>query len=86
MANDKVELGDKVRCKISGWEGIVTQYAKCLTGCDRVSIQGPIQKDGKMGEGYWVDAFACEILKKGAVKLNHPGVNDNGGPPVLVRR
>lgn len=83
---EKVELGDKVRDKVSGWEGVVTQYAKCLTGCDRVLIQGPVTKDGKIGEGYYVDAFACEVIKKGAVKINTPGVNDNGGPHVLARR
>lgn len=71
MSNKNVvELGDLVKCKITGFKGIVTATSQCLTGCDRIGIQAPIQKDGKYGEYYWVDVAAVEIIKKGKVKPN----------------
>ena len=79
----KVELGDKAKCKISGFTGIVTTVAKCLTGCDRVTLKAPMQKDGKMGEEYWFDIYAVEVIKKAVVKtenVSHEDVTKKGGP------
>lgn len=63
-----VELGDQVKCKVTGFSGIVTSYAKCLTGCDRVTVQPPIGKDGKHPDAMWIDAAAVEVVKKHKVK------------------
>lgn len=66
--NMKAELGDEAKCKVTGFRGIITSTAQCLTGCDRVSIQAPMKKDGTYGENYWVDVAAVEIIKKAKVK------------------
>lgn len=84
MSKNAVELGDKVRDKVGGFTGIVVCIGKYLTGCDRVTVQGEVGKDGKLGEAYSFDTFAVEIVKKGAVKIESPGVNYNGGPPFRV--
>lgn len=64
-----VELGDEVECRISGFKGIVTSYAKCLTGCDRIVIQPiGVTKEGKLKDGLWFDVYAVKILKKQKVK------------------
>lgn len=82
-----VELGDEVKCKITGFRGIVTGIAKCLTGCDRIDVRAPMKKDGKMGEGYWFDFHAVEIIKKQKVKaqsVQEPAAKNEtrkGGPP-----
>lgn len=78
MAN--IELGDRVMEMVGGFTGIVTGYTKHLSGCDRVNIQGPVGKDGKIGECYSFDVLVCEVLQKGAVKIESPTANTLGGP------
>lgn len=68
MNKDKPELGDEVKCKVTGFQGIVVGTLKCLTGCDRINVQAPINKDGKYGESYSIDEAAVDIIKKGKVK------------------
>lgn len=78
------ELGDEVQCKVTGFRGVVTSIAKCLTGCDRVTIQPPITKDGKHADALWFDINAVEILKKAKVKTENvtgKGRKGKGGPP-----
>lgn len=62
------ELGDEVKCKVTGFTGLVIGVAKHLTGCDRVSVQPNVDKEGKWREGYWLDITAVEIVTKGKVK------------------
>lgn len=62
------QLGDEVKCKISGFGGIVVATQQCLTGCDRIVVQAPLNKDGKYGECYTIDAAAVSIIKKAKVK------------------
>jgi hypothetical protein len=83
----KPELGDEVVCLVTGFKGIITSIAQCLTGCDRVVIQPPICKDGKFADSLWVDVTAVKIVKKGKInpsavqaKAEEP-VRKTGGPP-----
>lgn len=84
------ELGDEVRCKITGFQGVITSYAKCLTGCDRVTIQPPVKKDGKHPDSLWFDAAAVEVIKKGKVKTAEVQESGSrakmGGPPTSANR
>lgn len=85
-----VELGDQVKCKVTGFEGIVIGLAKHLTGCDRCSVQPKVDKNGKHMDGYWFDINAVEIIKKGKVKpesVRESGPEaKKGGPPTLSKR
>lgn len=91
--NDKVELGDEVADKISGFRGIVYGLAKCLTGCDRADIRpGKLDKDGKLAEGYWFDVHQLKILKKQKVPYQSVQAPESkpkrkvGGPPMKSSR
>lgn len=64
----RAELGDEVECMVTGYRGVVIAVAKHLTGCDRVSIQPTVDKDGKWREGYWLDITSVKIVTKGKVK------------------
>lgn len=78
-----VELGDEVKCKITGYRGIATAIAKCLTGCDRIEIRPPMTKEGKMSESFWFDEAAVEVVKKQAIKpasVQDERPNKKGGP------
>lgn len=79
-----VELGDEVKCMITGYQGIVTSHAKCLTGCDRITVRGPMKKEGTMGEEYWFDIESVEIVKKHKVRaasVQSQQAGKKGGPP-----
>lgn len=82
----RIQLGDRVKCTVTGIEGVVTGMAKWITGCDTASVRGD-PKDGKMGESWWVDEHSLQVIKKGAVQLPAPEAPvttvppPKGGPP-----
>jgi hypothetical protein len=67
MKENTVELGDRVKDKIAGLEGIVIGITNYLYGCQRVAIQPETAKDGQPAEAFYVDTPQVEIVKKGAV-------------------
>lgn len=80
---EAAELGDEVRCKITGFKGVLVGKAVCLTGCDRGNVQAPMQKDGKCGEAWWVDMPALEVVTKAKVKkedVQSEARDKKGGP------
>lgn len=87
MTSNKPELGDEVECRITGFKGIVTNISRCLTGCDRLVIQPPVDKDMKHADSLWFDVTAVKILTKGKVKPESVQAPDDeperkgGGPP-----
>jgi hypothetical protein len=87
----KVELGDEVKCKVTGFKGVVTMYSQCLTGCDRIVVQPPVNKEGKHPDSMWLDTHAVTIIKKGKVKpesVREPIElgGRKGGPPAKYVR
>lgn len=49
-----IELGQKGRDKVTGFEGIITGRAQYLTGCDQYNLVPPV-KDGKLEGAQWFD-------------------------------
>lgn len=78
----QAELGDKVKCKVTGFTGIVIGKSKHLYGCDRVGVQPPVDKDGKALDAMWADIDAVEVLEKAVVKghTDQPAGTKKGGP------
>lgn len=68
MNNRLPELGDRVRDKITGFEGIVTTHATHLTGCDRLWVSPKVGEDRKMIDGMWVDIDMLDIVTPQAVE------------------
>jgi len=65
----KIKLGDKVRCKVSGFEGIAVTRSLYLNGCERWDIQPRVDKDGKPQKGIYVDIQQLERVKEKAVEV-----------------
>ncbi|MEM1376176.1 MAG: hypothetical protein AAGG69_02195 [Pseudomonadota bacterium] len=63
MRNRQAGLGDRVKCKITGFTGIVTTHARHLAGCDRLWVVPPVGEDGKSIEGIWHDIDMVEIVE-----------------------
>lgn len=65
-----IALGSEVRDTITGFTGIVTARTSYITGCDRYSVQPPLDKDGKYRESYAFDEPLLEVLKPPPPKPN----------------
>jgi hypothetical protein len=86
MSNQKIELGDKVRDKVTGFEGIVTGRYSYLSGCDRFGVQGVAIK-GEVKEAVSFDEVHLEVIKKAVVKRFVANYQETGGPrPEPARR
>jgi hypothetical protein len=82
---DKIEFGDKVKERISGFTGIVTGYATYITGCNKVLIDSNKVSPGGDVQQMWTDEDRVKIIKKKAFVLNpepksKPETGFSGGP------
>lgn len=81
----KIGLGDYVKCKITGFEGTVTGVHNYITGCTRISVQPPLDKDGKMQADYTFDEPLLELLQKEKIKTGEE-LRKTGGPALWEDR
>lgn len=65
-----VKLGDKVKDKLTGFEGIVMGRTEYLNGCVSIGILPIELKDGKPQDWVWIDEQRVDITSKA----------DRGGP------
>lgn len=81
-------LGHKVKDPISGLEGVVTSICFDINGCIQGAVTPPVDKDGKVVSGTWVDIQRLEkVSTKTLVKVSDfthqtgaaekPGFNSN---------
>lgn len=78
------ELGDLVKCKITGAKGVVVAISKHLYGCDRLGFQPQAGKDGKLPDSIWGDIESVDVVKKQVVKghADLPVAKKTGGPAI----
>lgn len=67
-----IELGDKVRDRVTGYTGIVIGEATWLYGCKRLVIQSQDLKDGKPVDSLNIDEPQAELLEKNVVPAVAP--------------
>lgn len=77
----KFKLGSKVKCKHTGFQGVIMSRAEHLNGCMRYQIQPAIDKDGKLPDGYWFDEIQLELISEPVEE--HKAVA-TGGPMTRV--
>lgn len=63
-----IQLGDKAKDQITGFEGIVTGRCNYISGCDQILLVPPA-KDGDYKDSHWFDIDRCTVVKKAAVKI-----------------
>jgi hypothetical protein len=57
-----VELGDRVKDVVTGYEGVVTVFMRCMTGCDQFAVQsGTVNADGKLSDAFWFDRHRLQM-------------------------
>jgi len=66
---EKIELGDEIKCKLTGLQGIAICRKKLLFGMDQIGVQPPV-KDGNSPDITLMDEYHFEILTKQKVPVN----------------
>lgn len=79
MRAHRVELGDRVRDRATGFTGIAYARTRYLYGCERISIQPPVDADGKLPEQCAFDEPGIEVLEECA-PVTRPAGAEPGGP------
>ncbi len=61
----EIELGDKVRCKITGFVGVATSRTEFLNGCVQYGVTGKVGKDNKLlvENEASIDEDSLEVIK-----------------------
>lgn len=78
MSRRKFKMRDRVKCNVTGFEGVVTAYCDYLNGCEQFCVKPTeLDKDGKMQDGVWFDQDQLDKVKA-APKAKAP--TRTGGP------
>lgn len=59
-----IQLGDKVKDRVTGYEGTAVGYSEYLNGCVRVMVQSPVNDKGEIPTVEWIDegqVFVTEL-------------------------
>lgn len=73
----KINLGDKARDRVSGFEGVCVAQTQWISGCARLTLQPPTGKDGKIPDAQTFDEPMLELVKANTIPM---GPTRSGGP------
>lgn len=62
-------LGQKVRCLVTGFEGVTTIRTQHLNGCIQYVVKPPVDKEGKMSDGNWIDEAQLEAVDEEPIEV-----------------
>lgn len=57
-------LGKTVRDRVTGLTGVVSSVSFDLYGCIQAAVTPPVDKDGKVPDGRWLDANRLEVTNE----------------------
>lgn len=73
-----ISLGDKIRCRITGLEGIAYGLSYYMYGCTRIALApSSLDRDGRHKDAVWCDYPQYEVIKEKEIKREN---NKTGGP------
>ena len=86
-----IELGSKVRDRVTGFTGIAVAATQWITGCRRITVQPEgTDKDGKVRETVCFDEPMLEVIQtpaKTKIQAHPQTATSPGGPrPAPARR
>jgi len=68
-------LGKKVRDKVTGLVGIAISRLEFMNGCIQFCVKPPVDKEGKIREGEYIDHQQLEIIEDAV----EPKMSKTGG-------
>lgn len=72
----KIQLGSKVKDKITGFVGIAVARTEFLNGCVQYLVQPKIKKNNEIPEDKGIDEQSLEVIKS---KIKKKKKRENGG-------
>lgn len=75
------KLGQKLRDRVTGFEGIATSRLEYLNGCIQYGIKPQAAADGKMPDSCWIDEEQLELVDEGIAVRQRPGGGDMADTP-----
>lgn len=84
--NNKVQLGDLVEDRVTGFKGIAVAVTLWITGCTRWAVQPQGVKDGKAPDNNVIDEGMLVIVKKQIVIGENSPLPLKPLPPEPVKR
>lgn len=76
----KLNLGDRVKDRITGLTGILVGRTEWIYGCSRVGIQPESTTDGKPVEAQWFDEAGVKLVKAAAYQPLQPVMTPQAEP------
>lgn len=73
----KIELGNEVKDRITGFQGIATGKAEYLTGCNQYVVQPICEKNTSYPDAQWFDEGRLEFVSEG-IKSEEVSAEENG--------
>ena len=71
---NEIKLGDRVKDRITGFEGTVTARIEYLYGCIQFRVQPDVAENGAQLKADWIDEDQLKIVKpSGAPKRSGSG-------------
>jgi hypothetical protein len=62
MKPNKIQLGNWVEDKITGFAGYVTGRVEYITGCNQILVQPKCKEGGEFVDSRWVDETRLQVL------------------------
>lgn len=76
-----LKLGDRAKCVITGFEGILISRVEYLTGCTQWGVNPGVDKDGKLQEAVYSDESRLETVAVDPISWpSHAPQTAKGGP------
>ena len=87
----KIKLGDRVKCRYTGFTGIAIAKTEFINGCIQYDVAPSVDNDGKLPECVGVDEQNLDIIerqpfKKKAVKKKKKKSTFTGGPTTVAKK
>lgn len=77
---EQIELGDKVKDRITGFCGVVTGRTTYISGCDQILVSPPVKDDGSYVDGHWIDYDRLQVVNVGHVPVSSVSSAERPGP------
>jgi len=71
-----IKLGQKIRDRVTGLEGIATAKVEYLNGCIQFGLRPPVKADGTLPDVHYIDQGQLEVVGEGILIKKR----DTGGP------
>ena len=80
----KFSNGDKVKEKITGFEGVITGTCFYITGCDQYLVVPKSKKPNVKSEGAWYDEGRLDLVEENVLDTNKVASKSGTGSDVAA--